>query len=94
MLWEEYVEELKEEGREEGRQEGRREGRAEGRQEGKQEGKEEGIRQSILDLLEGYGDIPERISERLYAEKDSDILRRWLKLAARADSLENFEAEI
>ncbi len=79
-------------------QEGRQEGRIEGRQEGRKEGRIEGEilgdlhrhRQDILDLLEDLGDVPEDIRRHIHAEKDTDILRKWLKTAARAESFAAF----
>lgn len=45
--------------------------------------------QSILELLEDYGEIPESLKEELQCA-DSDTLRRYHKLAAKADSIEAF----
>lgn len=50
--------------------------------------------QNILDLLEDYGEVPERIRERLEAQKDAEVLRQWVKHAARAGSMEDFEKKI
>ena len=47
--------------------------------------------QAILDLLEDYGDIPERVTERLRESDDADTLRKWLKLAAKSNSIGEFE---
>ncbi len=86
------------EGRQEGRLEGRQEGRLEGRLEGRQEGRLEGEtigdlhrrRQDILDLLEDLGEVPEDIRRHILAEGNTDILRKWLKTAARAESFASF----
>lgn len=88
----------KEIGRQEGRLEGRQEGRLEGRLEGRQEGRLEGEtigdlhrrRQDILDLLEDLGEVPEDIRRHILAEGNTDILRKWLKTAARAESFASF----
>lgn len=61
-------------------------GKMEGRAEGKAEGKAEGV----LELLAELGDIPEELSTEIMAQKDLDILKKWLKLAARAKSVEDF----
>ncbi len=45
---------------------------------------------SILDLLEDFGEVPSSVLERLQAESDAETLKKWLKLAARADSMETF----
>lgn len=45
----------------------------------------------ILSLLEDYGKIPLKMRETISAETDMDVLKQWLKAAAKADSLEEFE---
>lgn len=54
------------------------------------EGKAEGIVESILDLLAGLSPVPEELQERIILEKNLDILRKWVKQAAKADSIEQF----
>ncbi len=61
-------------------------GKMEGRAEGKAEGKAEGV----LEFLAELGDIPEKLRAEIMAQKDLDILKKWLKLAARAESVEDF----
>lgn len=46
--------------------------------------------QDIYELLNDYGPIPEELTSKLNNEKDINILKKWLKLAAKADSLEEF----
>lgn len=46
--------------------------------------------QCIYELLEDYGEIPKDIIDRLNSEKDAGALTKWLKLAAKADSMEDF----
>ena len=46
--------------------------------------------ESIKELLEDYGTIPEALNDRLQAEKDIDVLKKLLKLAARSQSIEEF----
>lgn len=50
--------------------------------------------EDIRDLLEDYGDIPERVTDRLKGTNDKDTLKRWLKIAAKANSIEEFEAAL
>lgn len=45
--------------------------------------------QSILDLLEDYGTIPDTLKQKL-AQSNSELLRKYHKLAAKADSIEAF----
>ena len=51
-------------------------------------------RQNILDLLEDLGNIPEDIHDRIYTEKNTEILRKWHKAAARAESFAVFRKAI
>ena len=72
----------------------RNEGRAEGRAEGEARGDLKRSRQAIFDLLDELGNIPEDIYSRIYAEKDTETLRRWLKVAAKATSFEAFREKM
>ena len=66
-------------------------GLREGKAVGLREGKAVGIRDSLLELLQEFGDIPEALQTRIESEKDLQVLTSWLKVAARADSLEEFQ---
>lgn len=79
-----------EEGWREGWEKGWAEGMEEGKAEGRAEGKAEGKAESILDLLAESGSVPTEISRRIYEESDTKKLWRWLKLAACAESVEQF----
>ena len=46
--------------------------------------------QNIQELLEEYGEIPAQINERLCREEKEEVLKRWLKLAAKVSSIEEF----
>lgn len=48
----------------------------------------------ILELLEDYGEIPERLRARIEAETEPEVLARWHKLAARCGSLSAFEEQM
>ncbi len=48
----------------------------------------------ICDLLEDYGEIPDSIMDKLNNEKDLKVLAKWLKLAAKSDSMEEFAEKI
>lgn len=58
--------------------------------EGRSEGKIEARAESIKDFLSDLGTIPENIVSRIDNERDTDTLSRWLKLAAKAGSIEEF----
>lgn len=48
----------------------------------------------ILELLEDYGEIPERIRDKIESETNPDTLKRWHKLAAKAGGLQAFEEQM
>ena len=45
----------------------------------------------ILELLEEYGEVSESVRSKIEAETDIETLKRWHKLAARVDSIEEFQ---
>lgn len=63
----------------------------EGREEGILIGKAEGKAESIVYLLNQKGELSKKVKERIEKEKDSDILAKWLLLAASAESITAFE---
>ena len=78
-------------GRAEGRIEGRAEGKIEGRIEGKAEGRIESRIEDILTLLDELrGKVSKELREIIASEKDAETLKRYLKLAASVDSVEEF----
>ena len=68
--------------------------RNEGREEGKNVGRLESRIEDILELLEELGQVPQRIVELIRAEDNLGVLSRWLKSAARATSITEFEANM
>ena len=76
MTFEEYMYYREHDAKMEGKLEGRLEGRLQGRLEEK---------------LENYGeDISNALRERISSETDVEILKSWLKIAARCDSIAEF----
>ena len=73
---------------------GIRRGMQEGIQKGIQKGTINQSRQSIFDLLEDLGDIPEDIVACIQDEEDTEKLRIWLKAAARAEGFAAFRERI
>ena len=45
---------------------------------------------SIIELLKDIGQVSEDLSSRIMDEKDVATLSRWLKLAAKAESIDYF----
>ena len=64
------------------------------RAEGKAEGKAEAKIEDILDILEDKCQLPADLRSRIEDEKNLQTLTRWLKLAAKADSLEEFLSQM
>lgn len=58
---------------------------------GKAEGMAVGKAEAVIQILKELGDVPAELSERIMAEKDLDTLNCWLKTAAKAKSLQQFE---
>lgn len=65
-----------------------------GIEQGLEQGKLSCGRQNIFDLLEDLGEIPDDIHTRIAEETDFQLLRRWLKSAARAANFDAFRATL
>ena len=57
---------------------------------GKIEGLIEGRIEDLLELLEELSAVPEKLRETIMEETDLSTLKRWLKLAAKSSSIEQF----
>ena len=64
-----------------------RDERAEGGAEGRVEGKAE----DVLVLLQEIGPVSDELREKIINEKDMSVLLKWLKLAAKSESVQKFE---
>ena len=60
----------------------------------KAEGKMEGKTESVLDLLLDLGEVPEKLQAEIMGQKNPEILKQWIKYAARAETVEEFEQKI
>ena len=60
------------------------------RSEGREEGRIVGRIDSILELLEDLGNIPPELREKIEEQEDFAVLKVWTKLAAKAESIEQF----
>lgn len=56
----------------------------------RKENKNLGRALSILELLEDCGNISDELRQKILNEQNEQILKQWLKLAARSSSLEEF----
>ena len=68
--------------------------RKESREEGRLEGQLEICTETILSLLEDFGVIPDELQQLLKKETSLDTLKQWLKLAAKAESIDDFRKKI
>ncbi|NDO51334.1 hypothetical protein FMM75_18650 [Lachnospiraceae bacterium MD335] len=64
------------------------------KEEGREEGKIQATAENIFELLEDYGEIPERLRKLIMEQDDLELLRKWHKIAARVESMETFEEKI
>ena len=60
----------------------------------KAEGKMEGKTEFVLDLLLDLGEVPEKLQAEIMGQKNPEILKQWIKYAARAETVEAFEQKI
>ena len=68
--------------------------RDEGVEFGKQIGIINGKIESVLELLEDKGEVPEKVKTEIFAETDLEVLKKWLYLAAKSETIEEFCKEI
>ena len=64
--------------------------RDEGVEFGKQIGIINGKIESVLELLEDKGEVPEKVKTEIFAETDLEVLKKWLRLAAKSETIEEF----
>jgi hypothetical protein len=50
--------------------------------------------EDILELLEDLGSIPAELEEKIKKQQDPALLTKWLKMAARVNSIEEFKEKI
>ncbi|MCM1468041.1 MAG: hypothetical protein NC086_07830, partial [Alistipes sp.] len=59
-----------------------------------EDGEKNGIRigrqEAVFELLEEHGELPEEVKNRINREENIEILKIWLKLAAKVKSIEEF----
>ena len=64
------------------------------REEAKEEGIKLGTMSDIIELLRDLGQVSDTLKNKIMKEENPDILRKWLKLAAKAETVEEFEKNI
>lgn len=56
----------------------------------RQEGRQEGLSEAVLQLLQDLGVVSDELQRKIINEKDLETLKKWNKLAAKSESLEQF----
>lgn len=64
------------------------------RQEGEARGEARGHAACVLTFLEEKGSVPQGLRDRIGQERNLDILRKWLKLSAKAETIRQFEDQM
>lgn len=54
------------------------------------DGEQKGKAEFVLDLLEDYGTVPDSIKEAILNQTDVAVLKKWHKLAAHVESIDEF----
>ena len=60
----------------------------------REEGEIIGTAKAAVQLLEDYGEVPEMVRTLIMEQDDLELLSKWLKIAARAESIKEFERRI
>ena len=71
-----------------------RDERKEGEARGYERGEINGRAAGVLTFLEEKGNVPKELRERISQEKNLDVLQKWLKLSAKAESIRQFEEQM
>lgn len=58
------------------------------------DGVAEGEASAVIELLQEMGEVPKELCDKIYKEKDLNLLKDWIKLAAKSDSISSFEKSI
>ena len=76
------------------REEAKEEGIEEGIEKGIEQGKKLGKQNDIIELLDDIGEVSETLKAKIRKEENRDILKNWLKLSAKAETIDEFEKKI
>lgn len=63
------------------------------RREGRKEGRKEGLKATIEMLqmvLSKFRQLPDSLLETLYEQEDIEVIKNWMEIALRAESLDDF----
>ena len=56
--------------------------------------KADGRAEAIIELLEDLGELSDSLRSCIMEQTDLELLRKWLKAAAKAKSIEEFEQAV
>lgn len=65
-----------------------------GLEQGLEQGLERGLAESVLELLGELGEVSERLQNVILSQRNRDVLKKWLKLAAKSATIEAFECKM
>ena len=54
----------------------------------------EGKAESILELLTDCGTVSDELKMRILGQRDMEILKKWIRLAAHVKSVEEFSSQM
>ena len=60
----------------------------------REEGKKAGRIETILEILEDKGELPEEVGMKIGAETNLEVLKKWLHLAVKSETIEEFYEEM
>ena len=63
-------------------------------EQGEKRGRREGKIEDIIELLEELGEPSEMLRKQIMAQTDIQVLSRWHKLAAKSESIAEFEETV
>lgn len=58
------------------------------------QGREEEQAEAVIELLEEVGELPGALRQLIMRQKDIEVLRRWHRFAAKAQSIEEYEKAV
>lgn len=73
---------------------GLKQGIEQGIEQGIKQGRQSGVSETVIELLQEYGNIPSDLKEQILQEQDLEQLKTWLKLAAKVSSIDEFKEKM
>ena len=71
-------------------QDERREGRKEGEEAGRKTGQLEEAQGMLQMALNRFGELPDNLLKTLHQQQDIEVIRNWMQIALKAQSLDDF----